>query len=277
MKFYFSFLFCFVLLKKTVAQDVIYLISGTKISAKIIEIGILEIKYKNFNNLNGPNYILVKNEVVLVNYENGTTEIFNTNPISVAPNIKPTQQQVSLSSVVKNNEFNVNYINSNLLSINALGLANGDFTLMYDKDICTKKLGLSFLGTYNFSSGLSGFNPGISQSLVNSKKIYEAGFGLNFYPKQTKRIQYFVGILSKYMAFNYQKIKDSTNNQLIYKKATANQISVMLTNGWIYRITPNFNFKIFMCIGLANTSVALKKEYVNLPKMYLGYCFGYRF
>jgi len=58
------------------AQDVITLKNGDEIKAKVTEISSSEIKYKRFDNLEGPTIVIVKNEVFAINYENGTRDVF---------------------------------------------------------------------------------------------------------------------------------------------------------------------------------------------------------
>lgn len=52
---------------------------GTEISAKILEVGTSTITYKNATNLDGPSYVIEKNKVFLIKYENGTVEKFPEN------------------------------------------------------------------------------------------------------------------------------------------------------------------------------------------------------
>ena len=59
------------------SQDLITKISGDTIQVKIIEIGQTEIKYKKFDNQNGPIYIISKSDILLIRYENGTKEVYN--------------------------------------------------------------------------------------------------------------------------------------------------------------------------------------------------------
>src|SRR6478735_4665388 len=62
--------FCF-------SQDVITKKTGEDISSKVIEITPTEIKYKNFEHQTGPTYSILKSEVLLIRYENGSKDIFN--------------------------------------------------------------------------------------------------------------------------------------------------------------------------------------------------------
>lgn len=59
------------------AQDVIVKKDGSTILSKVIEIGTTEVKYKKWNNQNGPNYTISKSEVQAINYENGEKETFS--------------------------------------------------------------------------------------------------------------------------------------------------------------------------------------------------------
>ncbi len=59
------------------AQDNIVLKSGEEIKAKVEEVGLTEIKYKRTDNPTGPVYTVSKNDVLLINYQNGTKDVFN--------------------------------------------------------------------------------------------------------------------------------------------------------------------------------------------------------
>ena len=258
------------------AQDVLYTITGNKIKAKVLEINANEIKYKDFNNIEGPTYLIYNTDVVLIQFANGSSQIINAN----APALKPAKTETEAAKKVQPKQNpNLYYMNPNLLSINALALANGDVTLMYDRDFLNSRLSLSVLGGYNFNTRMGVFNALINDSREHAKKNYDAGLGINFMPNNTKRGQYFVGLLGKYMSYTYDNPINTTNNQLLFTKATGYQMAIMVTNGWFVRVSPNFNFKIFGSIGIPINSPELKtnNSTIFLPKVYLGYCFGYRF
>lgn len=65
------------------AQDFIVLKTGIEIKSKIVELTPTEIKYKTYDNLNGPTILIEKNTVFMLRYENGKTEVIN--PISEQP------------------------------------------------------------------------------------------------------------------------------------------------------------------------------------------------
>lgn len=58
------------------AQDTIIKTSKDTIIAKIMEISPKEIKYKRFDNADGPTYIELKSNIVKIKYANGVTETF---------------------------------------------------------------------------------------------------------------------------------------------------------------------------------------------------------
>ena len=58
------------------AQDVITLRNGDEIKSKVTEISSSEIRYKRFENLDGPTIVISRADVFFINYENGTREVF---------------------------------------------------------------------------------------------------------------------------------------------------------------------------------------------------------
>lgn len=71
------FLFLMVVPLLSKSQDFIFKKNGDEIKAKIIEIGKDEIKYKKFENPEGPIYVMEKSIIFLIKYENGSKEVFN--------------------------------------------------------------------------------------------------------------------------------------------------------------------------------------------------------
>lgn len=59
-----------------VGQDIIVKKNTDEIQAKVLEVGLTEIKYKNWNNQEGPTYVINKSEVFMVKYANGDKESY---------------------------------------------------------------------------------------------------------------------------------------------------------------------------------------------------------
>lgn len=279
------FFLSFLVLSAAVArsQDMIYTTSGNKFQAKVVEITSNEVKYKDFSNLDGPTYVITKQDVVLISYQNGTTEVVNPNPPSYSPNKANTDYATKKPEHKNPNELY--YTGKNMLSINALALANGDLALFYDRDLLNDKLGITAMGSYNFNDRINQvLNIFVDNLYPNSKKMFDAGLGANFFPSNRGRAQYFVGLMGKYMQFTYDKettVEQDINGFVFLKKSversTGSQTMFGVTNGLLVRVSPTFNFKLFATVGTSVNSPAVEAKSGSYPKVYLGYCFGYRF
>ena len=91
------------------AQDVITLKNGDDIQALVQEVGEVEIKYKKFDNLEGPNYTMKKTEIFMIRYANGSKDVFTD--IS-EPVIEPAKTSLVEQ---KNNYSQTNTRNENTL------------------------------------------------------------------------------------------------------------------------------------------------------------------
>ena|GEM_PF-6692952 len=67
------------------AQDMIILRDGNMIEAKVMEIHPSEIRYRRIDNLNGPMFIIPKDRVLSIKYENGVLDIINASPANTSP------------------------------------------------------------------------------------------------------------------------------------------------------------------------------------------------
>lgn len=64
------------------AQDVIFRSSSDSIQAQVLTVGITEISYRKWSNLDGPVYFISINEVVAIRYANGTYDFFTNKNVS---------------------------------------------------------------------------------------------------------------------------------------------------------------------------------------------------
>jgi hypothetical protein len=60
------------------AQDTLSMRSGENILVKVIEVGTTEVKYKKQDNLNGPVFSMLKSDLLMIKYENGTKDDFSS-------------------------------------------------------------------------------------------------------------------------------------------------------------------------------------------------------
>lgn len=66
------------------AQDILTKKNGDELQVKVLEIGLSEIKYKSFDNLEGPTYSVPKAEIFSIKYKNGAKDVFTDNSQSSA-------------------------------------------------------------------------------------------------------------------------------------------------------------------------------------------------
>jgi hypothetical protein len=154
------------------AQDIIVTKDSKRIEAKILEVNINDIKYKNFNNQNGPTYTILKSEIASIIYENGTVEAFSNAQISNA------------SSNSSRNVGNAN--NGTLMSVSRFNQMNDKeqelFLEQVDPEIYSKFRGGASLRTtgkvlFSIGMGLSGGGLGliIGGAAVGDADIISAG------------------------------------------------------------------------------------------------------
>ncbi len=71
-----------------IAQDVIVTKDSRKINAKVMEVNVDNVRYKNFDNQDGPVYTLLKNDIITILYQNGQVDTFGSEK---QKNSTPTQ------------------------------------------------------------------------------------------------------------------------------------------------------------------------------------------
>lgn len=257
--------FCFILIVlsfKNFAQDQLFKKDNTKLLVKVLEIGTAEIKYKMFDNLNGPSYVLNKNEVSIIIYENGKHEVIqsekninNSQYSSGAENESPDKyKKDSLLYYKYKQSFGINFLN----------FANNEFGFIYQREFFKKHLSLLI----PFSIGIG--NPGVTEtayfnqynyysSYNNSylnleRKLFEIGLGLNYYSTLKYPVNYYLGPVLKFMQYSanqtYYYSGQGYNNN-INLATTLNRFTASITNGLLFRTKTRLNFNVFASLGFS--------------------------
>lgn len=89
-----------------VAQDIIVLRDGSIVRSKIMEVGENDVKYKKWDNINGPIYTMSILNISAIDYQNGTKYNFADyvkNKSNIAENINNTESTVSQSITTSGN------------------------------------------------------------------------------------------------------------------------------------------------------------------------------
>ena len=82
------------------AQDIIVLKSGDLIQSKVLEVGENDLKYKKWDNIDGPTYTMSLAKILSVNYQNGKKDIFTDfTPVKsdVAKSVDNVSQSITMS------------------------------------------------------------------------------------------------------------------------------------------------------------------------------------
>lgn len=88
---------------RSLAQDLIVKKSGATIQAKVTEITQTEIKYKRFDNPQGPTITIPNDDILVIEYENGTKEHFGRKDDETIP--ETNQRQNSIPETQSQRDF----------------------------------------------------------------------------------------------------------------------------------------------------------------------------
>ena len=170
----------------TLAQDNIVLKNGEDINAKILEINESVIKYKKYDNQEGPIYTILKNEIFFIKYPNGDKDIFsNINSISNDRSDKKILLSGG-SAFLYQNSFENDYFNS---STN-FSISSGIGAFLSKNFVIGASLAISSSNTNNTSSTLTVFGP------------FMRGYINNFYSEAAIALSEDVNVAS--LALGYQ-------------------------------------------------------------------------
>lgn len=86
------------------AQDIIVLDNGELIKSKVMEIQLTKIRYKRFDQQNGPIYSLQKSKVFAIHYEDGTKDIYGKDEKAIANVNQSIEELIQDTAEAKENE-----------------------------------------------------------------------------------------------------------------------------------------------------------------------------
>ncbi len=76
------------------SQDYIMKKNGEEIKAIISEVGHSEVKYKKHDSPNGPVFTILKSDIFMIRYENGSKDVFNE-----SSSVKPVEKKSSIDII----------------------------------------------------------------------------------------------------------------------------------------------------------------------------------
>lgn len=249
---------------KTYAQDQIFTNDNSKLLVKITEISPVEVKYKLFSNLNGPVYVLNKSEVVLILYENGRHETFTE--------YVPAKADLTLKTMkapgMTRSDSSRYYKYSESISLNFLNFLNNEVGLIYQKDFIKNHFNIIIpvaIGVDKPSVTQAAYFNSSQHNIRLDRKLFEAGFGINYYPSFRFPINYYVGPSFRYIQYSCQQTLFYTNPNsppynyaFITKNGTLSRYCVSITNGLILRTQSRLLINIFASLGFKNDVASTK-------------------
>ena len=138
------------------SQDLIIKRNGEEIKTKVLEVALTIVKYKNYSNPNGPTYEILKSEIFMIKYENGTKDVIN-----------PIQQKNEVIDERKNESADTKS-------------ANLAFTENHKSTTIGYGLSALFGGITNF--GVTGKTFAIGPVMMSFDKALSKNFSLGFRP-----------------------------------------------------------------------------------------------
>ncbi len=247
---------------KLFAQDVIYKTDGSKEEAKVVFIGDDEVQYKKFKNLDGPVYIIDKDKIVLITYENGDYDMFQDEPAHKA---------------MAHTGISEDYT-KNILNYHVLDVFYGDVTLSYERIIAKGIVGIHIPAGFGYAYNFDYFDA--NENWV--KNLFFSGVGVNFYPGGQGKWRYFVGpkVLIGYGKQTYWGYVYDENGNWLYDEEYDNEgvyTKYMVDNGIRFTPVKNFSIAAILSVGIRYFPDADYYSNVVMPTGHFGMNISYRF
>ena len=181
----------------------------------------------------------------------------------------------------------------NVVFLNTIEFLNSGVGVSYLREFGDGKFDVHVPFATSFGS------PGMDNALTNfgglggckiNKTNYDIGLGLYFNTSGKRSITHLIGPLvrnAQYSATYYASNFEDGNYSLLQNNTSINETSLMLNNGFLYRITPHFNMIINVAVG-----TFVDRKFTNDPgnnknyysgnayrsvALHAGFHFGYRF
>ncbi len=259
------------------AQDTLYKADGSTHLVKIIEINETQVKFKKADNLTGPLYVLDKNAVVKIIYQNGQTELYS--------NLNWTRPLNAHKIDTFSRDFGRHFVSINLADFLFDCITVG-YEYFFKSGYYSIKIPLS---TGYYGLGLKTVTPSGNyygeRGYYEEAKTFSTGIEAYFYPTGQGRIRTFLGPSLHYGQFNFWD-----NNQTSgpysnsYSKGKASFYSGTLVFGMLFQASKSFNFSLHLAGGITQShididAVSYRSSVLSSNELLLqaGFNVGYRF
>lgn len=216
------------------AQDVIQRTDGVKIEGKVVEIKGAEIWFTKNEEANGSMYIISKEDVASVTYENGSVQQFATS-------FTPTP--IIMQPVAFNK-------GQHILALKPLDLAFTNFSLIYEHLSANHKFGIRL----PLSIGINHRQVRgdiYDNFAVLRNRTFGTGLDLNFYVGRPDKFKYYIGPSFQLGFFKY--ISDNFYNPYplpTYQTKNGTYYAFLINNGFWYQLSKQAVIGLDMGLGL---------------------------
>ena len=287
-------------------QDQLFKKDNSKLDVKVLEINPTQIKYKLKTNADGPTYIVNKNEVALIIYQNGDHEAFKDEaPVQYQqPSyIPPRQNRFYMMDSLRAQKARGKIKNfeevtkaKNVIFYNMAELFDASIGLSYFREFAKNLLDVQV--PISFSVGEPYMHNLVSSGIYNTYNVYnykttqkaiDIGLGVYINTSGKKAVTHFIGPLFRmaqynglFRTFDYNILTYDQWGNAINKPVygthgfVLNETYFMLNNGLLFRLSPHFNLMINAAFGMvashyyvANDPIGFQVgNYYNVPGNY---------
>ncbi len=212
-------------------QDLIVTKSGEKIEGKVTDVQNNQVKFHKKDNPDGPVYILNKDDIVMIKYKDGKTQVFIKE--IVEPRVEkeePTEQPE---------------LGQHLVTYHLFDIVFNDFTLSYEQIFKGGSMGLEI------PIGI-GFNYNEYYAYGDYSNKFYSGLGLNFYPTGQGQWRYFVGPSFRLGMARTQIYTPGTAPNWIGTEYVKEffYAKLFVNNGIVYSPVPNLSISAIGSLGI---------------------------
>lgn len=186
------FLFTFITFT-TCAQDIIYKIDGCEIYAKIIEIEQSNIRYKNFEQHEGPIRNISKSQVFMIKYHDGSTEKFTSLAnLNIKPLDDTTKKVITTTRLdydfQKKQAKSMKRIGTDLIITGAIGMFSGGvFVILSESKATGNSSTIKSIGILLFGVSVPLAASGVTVTCIGNSKLKKLSkikteFGIQIVP-----------------------------------------------------------------------------------------------
>jgi hypothetical protein len=227
------------------AQDTIFLTNHEKLISIVIEISENEIRFKEFSNPSGPDYILKKSAVDYIIFKNGEQKQYKK-------------------------EKHIVPFGRNIISYHLFDIVYQDFAISYEHIIKNGMVGFKIPLSLGFN------NDGGYDGPYQYKNLAYTGLGVNVYVTGQRMASYFmgpelqVGIGGEENYYYDGFYEQTTESEFFYGR-------LLINNGLSFSPIPNMRLTTVLGIGVRYYDVPESSDSGVQSTAYFTFTMGYRF